>query len=125
MILLDTSLLVDALGSGGRLRGALRDAISRGERMAVPSLVLYESLRGPRLPEELDAQEALFPAKNALDFGPAEAKLAAELYRTVRRPRGREVDLAIAASALVWGATLWTLNPKDFEDIPGLGLRGG
>jgi len=125
VILLDTSVLVEGLGAGGRLREALRDVIAAGQRMAIPSLVLYEWLRGPRLSEELEAQEALFPAKEALVFGPEEARLAAELYQTVLRPRGREVDLAIAASALAWEATLWTLNVKDFDDIPGLHLRGG
>src|SRR6266702_1788526 len=48
------------------------------------------------------------------------AILAAELYRVIRRPRGREIDLAIAACALVHGAPFWTLNPHDFRDIPGL-----
>jgi len=40
----------------------------------------------------------------------------------VRRPRGREVDLAIAACAIVHGARLWTLNRDDFTDIPDLDL---
>lgn len=124
MIVLDTSVLVEALGAGGRLRGALRDAIARRERIALPALVLYEWLRGPRVPEELRAQEALFPSASALPFGPAEAALAAELYRRLPRPRGREVDLAIAASALVWRAPLWTLNAEDFVDVPGLELMG-
>jgi len=124
VILLDTSVLVEALGAGGKLRETLRDVIAAGDRLAIPSLVLYEWLRGPRLPEELEAQEALFPAKEALVFGSFEAKVAAELYQAVSRPRGREVDLAIAASALAWEATLWTLNVDDFHDIPGLDLRG-
>lgn len=122
MILLDTSVLVEGLGAGGSLRGALREAITRRERMALPSLVLFEWLRGPRLPEELKAQEALFPAEGALPFGPREAILAAELYASVPRPRGREVDLAIAATALTRDSPLWTLNPDDFRDIPGLEL---
>ena len=125
MILLDTSVLVEALGAGGKLREALRDVIADGERLAIPSLVLYEWLRGPRFPEEIEAQEALFPTKEALVFGPEEARMAAELYQIVPRPRGREVDLAIAASALAWEATLWTLNVDDFQDIPGLDLREG
>jgi predicted nucleic acid-binding protein len=50
------------------------------------------------------------------------AALAAEIYRTLPRPRGREVDLAIVACALNWRATLWTLNATDFADIPGLRL---
>jgi predicted nucleic acid-binding protein len=122
MILLDTSVLVEGLGAGGSMRGALREAIARGNRIALSTLVLYEWLRGPRIPEELEAQEALFPSRAALAYGPEEAGKAAELYRAVPLPRGREVDLAIAATALVWNATLWTLNFGDFQDIPGVKL---
>jgi predicted nucleic acid-binding protein len=124
MILLDTSVLVEGLGAGGRLRGALREAIVRGDRMVLSSLVLFEWLRGPRLPSELEAQAALFPTGKALPFGPLEARRAAELYKSVPRPRGREIDLAIAATAITWEATLWTLNEKDFLDVPGLEVRG-
>jgi len=100
----------------------MRRAIEQGERLVIPSLVLYEWLRGPRLRPELAAQEALFPAGAALAFGPLEASVAARLYRKVRRPRGREVDLAIAAYAIVREASLWTLNESDFRDIPTLSL---
>jgi predicted nucleic acid-binding protein len=79
-------------------------------------------LRGPRRSEELAAQEALFPASVALPFGPAEAARAAQLYVSLPRRRGREVDLAIAACALTLGARLWTLNPRDFSDLAGLEL---
>jgi predicted nucleic acid-binding protein len=40
----------------------------------------------------------------------------------VARPRGREIDLAIAACALAVDARLWTLTPRDFRDVPGLQL---
>ncbi len=122
MILLDTSVLVDALTGPRRSALDLRSAIERGERLVLPTLVLYEWLRGPRLEEELFAQEALFPREAAVPFGMVEAARAAELYRGLRRPRGREIDLAIAACALVRDAALWTLNPADFRDIPGLRL---
>ena len=36
--------------------------------------------------------------------------------------RGREIDLAIAACAIEQNAILWTLNPEDFHDVPGLTL---
>ena len=122
MIVLDTSVLVDALSGPRRSALALRRAIEQGERMLLPSLVLYEWLRGPREAEELTAQEALFPASIALPFGPAEAARAAQLYVSLPRGRGREIDLAIAACALILGARLWTLNPRDFRDLPGLEL---
>ncbi len=123
MIVLDTCVLIDSLTGPHRSASALRQAIEDGERILVPALVLYEWLRGPRLPEELAAQEALFPGHSALPFGCQEAALSARLYRTLRRPRGREIDLAIAASAILREAQLWTLNRADFEDIPGLRLR--
>ena len=120
MIVLDTSVLIDSLTGPKRFAPALRGAIERGQRVLVPALVLYEWLRGPRLPEELEAQEALFPRANATPFHTGEAALAADLYRQVSRPRGRELDLAIAACALAREATLWTLNLDDFQDILGL-----
>lgn len=123
MIVLDTSVLVDALTGPRRSAPALRRAIEAGERLLLPSLALYEWLRGPRRREELAAQEALLPREEALPFGPEEAAVAARLYAEVPRARGREIDLAIASSALAHGARLWTLNPADFRAIPGLALH--
>ena len=44
MIVLDTSVLVNALSGPRRSAPALRRAIDRGERILLPSLVLYEWL---------------------------------------------------------------------------------
>jgi predicted nucleic acid-binding protein len=125
VIVLDTSVLIDALTGPRRSAPALRRAIEQGERILLPSLVLYEWLRGPRRPQELAAQEALFPASAAVAFGPAEAARAAQLYVQLPRPRGREIDLAVAACALILDARLWTLNSRDFRDLPGLELYPG
>ena len=122
MVLLDTSALVDSLTGPRRSGSRLRSAIERGERILVPALVLYEWLRGPRLPQEIASQEALFPNTLAVPFGPAEAAISARLYRTLRRPHGREVDFGIAACAINYDAELWTLNRADFTDIPALRL---
>ena len=119
---LDTSALIDALAGPRRSLDALIDLTTDGHRLALSSIVLYEWLRGPRIRAELVAQEELFPRHTALPFGPPHAALAAALYASVRRPRGREIDLAIAAVALADGAALWTLNRQDFSDIPDLRL---
>jgi predicted nucleic acid-binding protein len=39
--------------------------------------------------------------------------------------RGLEIDLAIAACAVEHNASLWTLNPADFKDVPALILHDG
>ncbi len=122
MIVLDTSVLIDALSGPRRSAPALREAIERSQRLLLPSLVLYEWLRGPRRAEELEAQEALLPTSAVLPFGPGEAAAAADLYAAVERPRGREIDLAIAAHGIVRGAAIWTLNTADFGDLPGIEL---
>lgn len=122
MIFLDTSLLVDALSGAEQSAAALRRAMQEGERIQLSSLVIYEWLRGPRVPQEMAAQEALFPSEAAVPFGWRDAALSAKLYRSVRRARGREADIAIAACAITHEAQLWTLNTADFKDIPGLRL---
>jgi predicted nucleic acid-binding protein len=123
VIVLDTSVLIEAIGAGGTMRKQFRDTIAAGHRMVVPTLVLYEWLRGPRLSAELEVQEAVLPSSDSVPFGADEARVAADLYRSVRRARGREIDLAVAACAITWQGSLWTLNPDDFGDIPGLRLH--
>jgi predicted nucleic acid-binding protein len=118
MIHLDTSVLIDAL-SGPKSSGPrLRQLVEAGERIMFCSIVFFEWRRGPRTPEELSDQEALFP--ESVPFGSAEALIAASVYLNVKRARGREIDIAISATAIAHDATLWTLNPKDFSDIPNL-----
>jgi predicted nucleic acid-binding protein len=84
--------------------------------------VLYEWLRGPRLPPELALQEVMFPSEAALPFESVDARISAELYRSVSRARSREIDIAIAACAIRRDAELWTVNRAGFADIPRLRL---
>jgi predicted nucleic acid-binding protein len=122
LITLDTSVLVSSL-AGQRLTFlALKGLYEQGEILLLPTVVLYEWLRGPRLREELADQEALLPSESAVPFSAREAEIAAKIYRQISRPRGREIDLAIAACAIAREVPLWTLNRKDFADIPGLTL---
>lgn len=122
MIVLDTSVLIDALAGPQKSLPALRALIAGSRRILMPTLVLYEWLRGPWEPEELDFQEGLLPATEAIPFGAEEAAVAAVIYRTVPRARAREADIAIASHALLRDASVWTLNRVDFEDVPGLDL---
>jgi len=122
MIHLDTSVLIDALTGTKRLSAALRDLLAGPEPVFVSNIVLFEWLRGPRLEKETEAQETLFPGTDSAPFGFLEARIASHLYTTAKRPRGREIDLAVAACALANSASLWTLNRNDFKDFPDLHL---
>jgi predicted nucleic acid-binding protein len=119
---LDTSALVDALTGPRRSLDDLIELVEAGHRLRISTIVLYEWWRGPRTSAELAAQQELLPAEAAVTFAAEQADLAARLYRAVPKPRGREIDLAIAACALSDEGALWTLNPADFRDIPGLRL---
>ena len=120
MIHLDTSTLVDAFTSPYRSGEALLAIAGLGERLSISTIVLYEWRRGPRTAEELGEQEAIVPGAMAVPFDRDAAVTAAALYRRVRRPRTRAVDITIAACAIGHKASLWTLNPEDSADIPGL-----
>jgi predicted nucleic acid-binding protein len=122
MIHLDTSVLIDALTGPKRSARDLRSLLAGPAPVTISSIVLFEWLRGPRIDQETEAQEALFPAADSAPFGFLEARIASQLYRSVKRARGREADIAIAACAQAHGAALWTLNEDDFSDIPGLKL---
>jgi predicted nucleic acid-binding protein len=122
VIHLDTSVLVDVFSGDRPAARRLRRVIEQGERLTFATLVLYEWRRGPRRREELEAQEALFPAALAVPFGPEEAALAARLFQSVPGARRRVADLAIAACALRHGAALWTAHREGFRDIPDLAL---
>ena len=122
MIHLDTSALVGALAEPRGAFDRLRSLIDEGHRVRLSTIVLYEWLRGPRTVSELRAQEDLFPREQIVLFDAPSAARAAKLYSTLDRSRGRAADLAIAGCALADEAALWTLNPKDFSDVPGLKL---
>ncbi len=122
IIHIDTSALVDALTGPRRSLPRLIELADKGHRVGLSSIVLYEWLRGPRTRAELATQEELFPSERASAFGATEAAVAAGFYKKVSRARGREIDLAVAASAVAQGAAIWTLNPADFRDIPDLRL---
>ena len=119
---LDTSALVGALSEEGDSFDKLRGLADEGHRLRLSTIVLYEWLRGPRGVHELRIQEELFPREQIVPFDAPAAATAAKLYSTLAHPRGRTADLAVAACALVHEAALWTLNTRDFSDVPGLKL---
>lgn len=113
--LVDTSVLVDYLRGVQDARELLRPAIEREEALAASVLTRIELSIGMR-PAERRATDALVAA---LDWLPVNDTIADEADRLARR-YGRShsgidaVDYCVAASAIVHGLELWTLNIRHF-----------
>jgi predicted nucleic acid-binding protein len=121
MIHLDTSALVASLCGTRSAAPVLRGFIADGIRLGISTLVLYEWLRGPRVAQELAAQELLFRGRmrwvSASPGGARRGSLSPPFHAP-----GPVPSTSIAACAISNGAAFWTTNPRDFADIPGLTL---
>jgi tRNA(fMet)-specific endonuclease VapC len=134
MACLDTSFLIDLIRSGASARrrratDKLRDLLARGEGLTTSRFNVAELLVGvyrSNDPErELRNVEALLQNLMVLEFGPESARLFAQitaLLQQVGRPAG-DMDVLIAATALVAGESLVTANPTHFQCIPGLAVE--
>ena len=129
--MLDTSILV--------LRGWV-DPAELPDEMAISAITLAELSAGPhevRRNDEQDAYdehaerarrlEVLQRAENEFDPVPFDAeaarifgRVAAAVIGAGRKPRGRVVDLMIAATAIAEGLPLYTTNPADFSGLENL-----
>jgi predicted nucleic acid-binding protein len=129
--MLDTNILV--------LRGWV-DPAELPDEMAISAITLAELSAGPhevRRNDEQDAYdehaerarrlEVLQRAENEFDPVPFDAeaarifgRVAAAVIAAGRKPRGRVVDLMIAATAIAEGLPLYTTNPADFTGLENL-----
>lgn len=121
--LLDTSTLI--------LLARLEDPSVLPERPLISAISLAELAVGPLVTDdpveraarlahvqqaEADFEPLPFDAEAARSF----AQVAAALRRAGRKTTARAYDAMIAAVALAHGLPLFTVNPADFEGIPGL-----
>jgi len=122
MICLDTNFLIRALIPGTREALAIEQWLVSRETLSIPAVDWYEFLCGSTEEEERLAFALL--EGGILSFTPAEAQVAASVFRSLQKPRRLRVDSMIAATAIVAKAPLATNNGDDFEPfIPhGLGL---
>ncbi len=131
MACLDTSVIVDLLGRGGRRRQAqararLHQLVAGGESLATTRFsqaelwVGVERSRDPNAEAQAvrtclaDLEMLEFSEPAALAFGEISAYLQAR-----GQPAG-DMDVLIASVAVVNAETLVTRNPRHFVVIPGL-----
>lgn len=124
MVILDTNILIDALRKkNGKivLEAILQTVTKQDLTISVISIQeLYQGKSMKDLQKEKDAQD-LLAFLTILPYSYDVAKRAGEIVREknygITFP-----DAAIAATAIVNGAQLATLNPKDFMGISNIEL---
>lgn len=135
MACVDTTVLLDLVGRGGRKArqaalAKLRELLFREERLLTTRFNAAELYVG--IHKAQDPQEEQLRVRGALRvfgilrFNDAAAReygrVTAYLHR-IGRPVG-DMDVLIAATALVAGQRLVTRNAKHYRDIPGLVVEG-
>jgi tRNA(fMet)-specific endonuclease VapC len=114
-LLLDTSVLIDALRQRHHRRELLADLVQAGHKLATTALNVAEIYAGMR-PEEAQRTEALLSVLDCYDLTGTSGRRAGALKQEWAR-KGRALalaDMIVAAIALERGCTLMTDNRKDF-----------
>lgn len=125
MVVLDTNIIIDHLRQGGKRETALM-AVAHyidKENLAISLITIQELYEGIST-KERNKEEYLLAVITPLRILPYTfeiAQLAGEVARDLNHPI-ELADAAIAASAIVYNASLYTLNKKDFQGIPNLEL---
>lgn len=125
MVILDTSVLIDYLRRPQEANSPLSefDQLHPAGKRAVSILTIQELYSG-QSSKELKKEQlflALVSSLEILSYTYETAKLAGEIARDLGRPLGFP-DAAIAATAILNKAKLFTLNKKDFQGIKDLKL---
>jgi predicted nucleic acid-binding protein len=129
-VIVDTSVLIAAERGSFDMAGYIA-SVESGD-LAISAITASELLSGVerthdaarriRRAEEVD--DAL-DAFQVVPFGLAEARRHAQVWAALKGA-GKMIgahDLIIAATALTHGASVATLNPKDFKRVPGLKIE--
>lgn len=125
MVILDTSILIDFLRRPEDINSPLKEFISLHpqEKSAISVLTVQELYSG-KSSRELTKEQLFLEIIGRIEILPYTyeiAKLAGEIVRDLGKALGFP-DVAIAATAILNKASLFTLNKKDFKGIKGLKL---
>jgi predicted nucleic acid-binding protein len=121
-IILDTTVLIDALRNRNQRRALLASLVVSGHELATSTICSAEIYGGLR-PGEEQATRAFLSGLDMVPVSAAIAERAGELKATLRRQgHTRSItDMIVAATALENGLPVATDNRKHFQ-VPGLSL---
>jgi predicted nucleic acid-binding protein len=115
ILLLDTTVLIDALRNRNKVVSGLSNLVLEGHGLATSTANMAEVYAGMRPGEERDTA-ALFRGLDCYPLTERIAELAGKLkYEWAMKGRTLSlIDMIVAATALASGAALITDNRKDF-----------
>lgn len=114
-LLLDTSVLIQ--GHSDPLDKVAISVVSIAELHFGVLVASDDEVRAQRLRHLAKIEETFFPLPFDTNVARECGRLHAAVSRRGGKPRRRAFDLAIAATAVVHGVPLLTLNPDDFKLI--------
>lgn len=125
MVILDTSIIIDHLRQSKKKKTILTGLVEKfsREELAISVVSIQELFEGQST-KDTEKESDLLETISSLKIIPYTfevAKLAGEVARDLDRAIDM-ADAAIAASAIINGASLLTLNKKDFSKIKNLEL---
>ena len=123
MVILDTTVIIDHLRQTADKQTRLMEIAQKTakENFAISVVTvqeLYEGQSTKKRNKEAYLLAVISPLK-ILPYGYEVAQLAGEIARDLKQPI-EFVDAAIAATAIINGAILYTLNKKHFSNIKDL-----
>lgn len=123
MVILDTNIIIDHLRHTGKSDSILMKLVARHpkETLALCSISiqeLYEGQSTRNSEKEKDLLATISPLR-ILPYTYDIAQRAGCIARDTKQPL-ELADAAIAATAIIQNAPLFTLNTKDFSPIPNL-----
>jgi predicted nucleic acid-binding protein len=122
MIHLDTNYLIGLVTSPFPLKPQVVAWFNAGETLAVSAIAWSEFLNGPVTSREIRDGFGMIEGRIQA-FDVREAEMAANLFNLTGRKRATQTDCFIAATAICAGASIATLNRKDFARFVPAGIR--
>ena len=119
MIVLDTNIVIAYLGADEGVKTKIREALTQGDKIAVPTVVVAEILAYPEIDEQtLTHTRQWLSEISVLVCDLETAERAAEIRRATKM---KLVDSIVAANALQRHASLASRD-KEFQKVPELTL---
>lgn len=139
-VALDTTILLALFNKNGKIMKKMWEIYNRKTEIFIPTIALYEywrgslftskSLNGDKLTKRrIDLMIIIkkFKLREAPPFDKDCAELCGDIYtrmmyKGIKNLKERELDLLIGGISISLDCPLFTINEKDFKDIPGIQL---